>query len=462
MPTTHNLGDYDLRETDTGEFEIVKPDGTVILRHDDLNDILNLIEQVGINDLSDATSGATVYDSSTEELTADVNNQKVSTGNTTTKPVELVYMSGGRAQFEGYDSPNTAMSNVPTNGGVIRIHDDVTITEPLVHPGDRYVGLEGDGFRGSGTLIADSANWTGGPLLDYTGGAGASEWWGHIANIKLQGNATASELLDLDMAAGRVREVFFDNASGNNVTVRSGQNTFVNKFYGCVFNEAGNHNVDVAGLGNQFINCRNRGAASDGYVIRGGAEAAARVFGGVSEAAGGASFRITNNSPNRNAIISGVHMEGSTTGVEISPVDNGSRIYGPIVQNCRFTSTLTDAITAATDYIGVTVTGNTFSSDVTFTGGVGGSFIGLNSWEAGSLTDSAAGRLTIFEPYLARFKLAGFGSGTAPTNLSGTTGSHDGETRPDDGTNTSNRGVLCVWDDNASVWVPQDGSAEFA
>lgn len=44
------------------------------------------------------------------------------------------------------------------------------------------------------------------------------------------------------------------------------------------------------------------------------------------------------------------------------------------------------------------------------------------------------------------------------SDLSGTTGTSDGEVRLDDGTNTAHRGMPCVWDDVNSVWVKMDGT----
>ncbi len=44
-------------------------------------------------------------------------------------------------------------------------------------------------------------------------------------------------------------------------------------------------------------------------------------------------------------------------------------------------------------------------------------------------------------------------------DLSGETGDYDGQIGLDDGTNTTHRGCLCVWDDTNSVWVnAEDGS----
>jgi len=49
----------------------------------------------------------------------------------------------------------------------------------------------------------------------------------------------------------------------------------------------------------------------------------------------------------------------------------------------------------------------------------------------------------------------------APTNLSGKTGVRDGEIRLDDGSNTSHRGMPCVWDDVNSVWVRAEDGTTF-
>jgi hypothetical protein len=50
------------------------------------------------------------------------------------------------------------------------------------------------------------------------------------------------------------------------------------------------------------------------------------------------------------------------------------------------------------------------------------------------------------------------GIGVSIINLHGVTGKIDGEIRPDDGTNTAHRGVLCCWDAIGACWVKPDGS----
>jgi hypothetical protein len=51
---------------------------------------------------------------------------------------------------------------------------------------------------------------------------------------------------------------------------------------------------------------------------------------------------------------------------------------------------------------------------------------------------------------------SGAGFGSSPEDLSGKTGSFDGEMRIDDGTNTAARGTMCVWDGTNSVWRPSN------
>jgi hypothetical protein len=56
----------------------------------------------------------------------------------------------------------------------------------------------------------------------------------------------------------------------------------------------------------------------------------------------------------------------------------------------------------------------------------------------------------------------GYGVVGGIQNLAGVTGPFDGAQAVDDGTNTSTRGTVCIWDDTAGEWVPQDGSARFS
>ena len=46
-------------------------------------------------------------------------------------------------------------------------------------------------------------------------------------------------------------------------------------------------------------------------------------------------------------------------------------------------------------------------------------------------------------------------------NLAGTTGKWDGQIMLDDGSNTSHRGMPCVWDDVNSVWVRVEDGVTF-
>ena len=50
------------------------------------------------------------------------------------------------------------------------------------------------------------------------------------------------------------------------------------------------------------------------------------------------------------------------------------------------------------------------------------------------------------------------GFGIAPVDLTTVAGDFDGQMRPDDGTNTAGRGVVCSWDDTGGVWRKPDGT----
>lgn len=60
------------------------------------------------------------------------------------------------------------------------------------------------------------------------------------------------------------------------------------------------------------------------------------------------------------------------------------------------------------------------------------------------------------------FKIRDQGFGNSHIeNLSGQTGTFDGQERLDDGTNTPHRGTKCVWDDVNGVWVDQSDGSTF-
>lgn len=77
---THNFSDYKFEQDSNGDYVVTHtPTDTVIERIDSGNTekILEVTSQ--ISTLTDANTGNTVYDSSSEELTADVNNESVNT-----------------------------------------------------------------------------------------------------------------------------------------------------------------------------------------------------------------------------------------------------------------------------------------------------------------------------------------------------------------------------------------------
>lgn len=375
--------------------------------------------------------------------------------------------SNGYTKHESYQSLTVAADRINEtrrNTGLLTIAGDVEIDEPLVYQDDWLsVTIRGIGNRTSRIIASD--DFSGQELVDFSGN-NIINFWGSIEDIQFHGKSNVPVgirmhgaqnglLRNIHIAGTTSYGITLDNSAFDNVFFRCRTredtggvyigNANECTFYSCMFRSSG-HNVELGDganlVGPRFYNCKFRSIGSE---YRG--------------------LWWKNNARNHNVIIQGCHFEGDGVGISYAPSNGGSFASGWI-SGCKFNQVSTAIKTRSK--VGEMLIGpknmidtnsqvdlghNSFSREVImfFNRGIDEESLQYNS-----------DRTTVFEPFadIIDFNSSYLTEGyaVAPTDLSNTEATYDGEMRIDDGTNTPHRGTTCVWDKSGSVWVRPDGT----